>query len=194
MTSPILSRSQTFLYSERWPTTFLYSEIPYYFHCYRKQEPCLPWGRFPFGLTLDYNILPRVNDVVFWWLLSDGWRLYHLIVKENKEKYYMTYCHDSSHLFYTKITCLRLNMSPVFPVICCSSKSSLSLQLNNSAKVGKSRHNFPLVTSHTLTKSIFPDQKSGKIITNANLIFKLFFSDVTMRNPCFFRVKQWLSI
>lgn len=63
------------------PNISIVTEIAHYFKCYPKQEACLPWRRFPFSLTLDYNVLPRVNNVVLWWLLSDGWRLDHLIVK-----------------------------------------------------------------------------------------------------------------
>lgn len=63
------------------PNISIVTEIVHYFKWNPKQEACLPWRRFPFSLTLDYNVLPRVNNVVLRWLLSDGWRLYHLIVK-----------------------------------------------------------------------------------------------------------------
>lgn len=48
------------------PNISTVKETAHYLKCYSKQEACLPWRRFPFSLTLDYNVLPRVNNVVLW--------------------------------------------------------------------------------------------------------------------------------
>ena len=57
-----------------------------FFSVLQHQKAHLPWRRFPLCLTLDYNILPRVNNVIFWRLLSDGWWLYHLIVERRTKE------------------------------------------------------------------------------------------------------------
>ena len=54
------------LYFIKIPNISMGTDIAHYFKCYPKQEACLPGRRLPFSLTLDHNVLPRVNNVVLW--------------------------------------------------------------------------------------------------------------------------------